>query len=76
MIFEETGFQPDKIDFDLTKPVGVFSRAADLSRTRACLGWEPSTRFRDGLRTTIRWYYETHDRQHVAAELNRLLTER
>ncbi|MGI9146821.1 MAG: NAD-dependent epimerase/dehydratase family protein [Chloroflexota bacterium] len=76
MIFEETGFQPDKIDFDLSKPVGVFSRAADLSRTRARLGWEPSTRFRDGLRATIRWYYDTHDRKHVASQLNRLLTER
>ena len=76
MIFHETGFQPEKIDFDLTKPVGVFSRAADLSRTRACLAWEPSTSFQDGLRKTIRWYYDTHDREQVAAELHRLLTER
>ncbi|HEX8969370.1 MAG TPA: NAD-dependent epimerase/dehydratase family protein [Chloroflexota bacterium] len=76
MIFDETGFLPEKIDFDLTRPVGVFSRAADLTRTRAYLDWEPETTFQDGLRRTIRWYYATHDRKRVAAQLTRLLTER
>lgn len=76
MIFDETGFLPDRVDFDLTKPVGVFSRAADLSRTRQLLGWEPDTSFIDGLRRTIHWYYQTRDRNQVAAELDRLLTER
>src|SRR5438093_5982792 len=53
LIFEQTGFTPAEIAFDLTKPVGVYSRAADLTRTRDVLGWEPRTSFEDGLRTTI-----------------------
>jgi nucleoside-diphosphate-sugar epimerase len=76
MIFEETGYTPTEIEFDLTKPVGVFSRAADLARTRAILNWEPSTSFRDGLRRTIRWYYDTHDAGQVSKQLTYLLTER
>src|SRR5438876_9902007 len=42
-IFAETGFTPDEIAFDTTKPVGVYSRAADLERTRRLLGREPQT---------------------------------
>jgi len=76
MIFAETGFTPTEVEFDLTKPVGVFSRAADLTRTRAVLGWEPGTSFRDGLRRTISWYYETHDAGLVSRQLTYLLTER
>jgi nucleoside-diphosphate-sugar epimerase len=75
-IFEETGFTPKSLHFDTSKPVGVFSRAADLTRTRALLGWEPSTRFRDGLRHTIRWYYSTRDRADVEDRMELLLNER
>lgn len=75
-IFEITGFRPRALHFDTTKPVGVFSRAADLTRTRALLGWEPSTPFAEGLRRTIEWYYATHDRDEVARTLNVRLTER
>lgn len=76
MILAETGFTPTEIDFDLTKPVGVFSRAADLTRTRALLGWEPQTSFTDGLAPTVRWYYGARDRDEVASKLGLLLSER
>jgi nucleoside-diphosphate-sugar epimerase len=76
MIFAETGLSPKAFRFDTSKAVGVFSRAADLSRTRAILGWEPSVSFKDGLRRTIQWYYATHDRSEVAGRLGFLLTER
>jgi len=76
LIFDYTGWRPSRIAFDTTKPVGVFSRAADLTRTREQLGWEPRTSFRDGLRRTIDWYCRTHNRQSVADHLERLLTER
>ncbi len=75
-IFAMTGYQPDELFFDLSKPVGVYSRAADLTETRARLNWEPQTRFDDGLRRTIDWYYETRDPAAVAAKLGVLLTER
>lgn len=76
MIFQNTRFTPKSLNFDLSKPVGVFSRAADLTRTRAVLGWEPQTRFADGLQRTIDWYYRTHDIGQVAQKLGVLLMER
>ena len=76
MVFELSGFEPAEIDFDLSKPVGVFSRAADLTRTRRLLGWEPTHGIEDGLRRTIDWYGRTHDRGEVAAGLAALLHER
>ena len=76
MIFEETGFSPREIAFDTSRPVGVFSRAADLTRARNILGWEPATPFREGLKRTIAWYQSTHDPGTVASRLGVLLTER
>ncbi len=76
MIFAETGFTPQSIAFDATKPVGVFSRAAELTHTREMLGWEPRTSFAEGLRRTIPWYYHTRDVNEVASRLGVLLTER
>jgi len=76
MIFMETGVTPHSIAFDTSKPVGVVSRAADLTRTRQLLGWEPQTSFKDGLRRAIEWYYREHDFTEVASRLGLLLTER
>jgi UDP-glucose 4-epimerase len=75
-IFAEVGFNPRAIKFDTSKPVGVASRAADLTRCRERLAWEPSTSFEDGLRRTIRWYCSTHDRAEVAERLRVRLMER
>jgi UDP-glucose 4-epimerase len=76
MIFAESGFTPDELFFDMSKPVGVYSRAADLTRARAVLGWEPQTSFADGLRRTIAWYFEERDQADVASRMNVLLSER
>jgi UDP-glucose 4-epimerase len=76
MIFEESGFTPESINFDTSKPVGVFSRAADLTKTRAILNWEPQTSFREGLIRTMKWYYDTKTVEEVAPKLGILLTER
>ena len=76
LIFQITGWSPQELFFDTSKPVGVFSRAADLSRTRNLLGWEPDTSFVEGLRRTIDWYYATRNRSDVERTLNVLLTER
>lgn len=76
MIFEESGFTPASINFDTSKPVGVFSRAADLSRTREVLDWEPQTSFRDGLNQTLKWYFANNSIEDIAPKLGILLTER
>jgi UDP-glucose 4-epimerase len=76
MIFDEMDFQPEQFEFDTTKPVGVYSRAADLTRTRSLLDWEPQTSFAEGLRRTIEWYRSARQRGDVIARLTTLLTER
>jgi nucleoside-diphosphate-sugar epimerase len=76
LIFEQTGFDPVEINFDTSKPVGVYSRAADLSRTRALLGWEPAISVQEGLRRTIDWYVAARNLSDVADRLGVLLTER
>jgi len=76
MIFAETGFTPKELNFDTSKPVGVFSRAADLTLARKQFNWEPATSFEEGLRRTIEWYYASRDLTKVAAQLEVLLTER
>lgn len=76
LIFSETGFTPSEIFFDTSKPVGVYSRAADLTRVRRLLGWEPATSFVDGLRPTIEWYYANRGRGDVESRLGLLLSER
>jgi len=75
-IFQYTGFIPRELFFDINKPIGVFSRSADLMRCRQLLNWEPQTSFRDGLARTIDWYYRTHSITSVTDNLNVLLTER
>lgn len=76
LTFELMGWEPTELFFDLSKPVGVYSRAADLTRTRALLGWEPTTSLREGLARTIEWYEKTHDVAGVTEHLERLLNER
>lgn len=71
-----TGFEPERIEFDKTKPVGVFSRAADLARSRNVLDWTPGTELDAGLSRTIDWYFETHDRDAVRSSLGVALRER
>ena len=75
-IFELTGFTPKDINFDMTKPVGVYSRAADLEMSMQKLGWTPEMSVRDGLKLTIDWYYKTKNKAEVAENLGLLLTER
>ena len=76
MIFDEMDFQPQQLAFDTTRPVGVYSRAADLTHTRKLLDWEPQTSFAEGLRRTVEWYKSRRNRGEVEARLSTLLTER
>jgi len=62
-IFEIMGWRPKRIVYDTSKPVGVLSRALDISRARELLGWRPRFSLEEGLRRTIDWYVKTHTRK-------------
>jgi UDP-glucose 4-epimerase len=76
MVFAITRWKPKTVHHDKSKPQGVASRAADLTRARKVLGWEPKISYRDGFGKTIDWYFTTKNREEIQAGLDRLLFER
>ena len=56
-------------------PTGPLNRVADNRRMKGVLGYEPQTKFMDGLHKTIDWYFSTKDRDQVRAIFQRMLTE-
>jgi nucleoside-diphosphate-sugar epimerase len=76
LIVDLVGWRPREFRFDTTRPVGVHSRAADVTRTRERLGWVPATPLREGVRRTVEWYQAVNDRAEVARSLGARLTER
>jgi len=47
-----------KRTYDLTAPKGVNGRNSDNTRIKACLGWTPGIRLREGLERTYRWIHD------------------
>lgn len=45
------------IEHDLTKPVGDFGRAADITLAKKILGWEPKVSMKEGIKKTYDWAY-------------------
>ncbi|MGA2682461.1 MAG: NAD-dependent epimerase/dehydratase family protein [Candidatus Bathyarchaeia archaeon] len=76
IVFDIIKWRPKKMHHDLSKPQGVASRAADLTRARSIFNWEPKVSYREGFRKTIEWYFANKDRRKVKSELERLLLER
>jgi len=76
LIFKIIGWRPKKIEYDLGKPQGVASRAADLTRARSMLGWEPRISYLDGFRKTIEWYRTYKNIEPIGKNLDVLLLER
>ena len=74
MIFKILNWEPQKLSFDTTKPVGALSRALDNTRAKTLIGWEPKFSLEDGLRKTIDWYITKHQLQGKVD--NSLLLER
>jgi len=73
-IFDAIGWKPDRIIFDTSKPVGVATRALNISKAKQILNWEPTTSLDEGLRKTINWYVTTHSRKGFVDE--KVLMER
>lgn len=74
-IFLCLDWEPRKIEKQLDKPVGVSSRAADLTKSKDKLGWAPSYSLRDGVRRTVNWYLASSGGKDPKT-LERLLMER
>jgi len=51
--------------YKLDAPKGVNGRNSDNSRVKKLLGWEPSTRLRDGLAVTYEWIAERMRGRHA-----------
>jgi nucleoside-diphosphate-sugar epimerase len=75
-VFGIMKWRPNRIEYDTTKPVGVFSRAADLTLLRKSVGWVPEVSFEQGLERTISWYVQSRTREEVSSNLQTLLMER
>jgi len=76
LVFDIVGWGPKQIKHDMSKPKGVASRAADLTKARSILGWEPKVSYVEGFRKTIEWYFNNKKREEVKANLEKLLLER
>jgi nucleoside-diphosphate-sugar epimerase len=76
LVFEIVGWRPKRITHDLSKPQGVASRAADITRARRVLGWGPKVSYAEGFKRTIEWYFANNNEKKVKANLDRLLMER
>ncbi len=71
LVFDIMGWEPERIEYDLTKPQGVSSRAADLTHAKGLLRWEPRVSYEEGFRRTIDWYVATKTREGAAADLEK-----
>lgn len=49
-----------KRNYKLDAPKGVNGRNSDNTRIQELLGWEPSTRLRDGMEKTYAWIYDEY----------------
>lgn len=55
LVLQLTGYNTS-IVWDTSKPQGVKSRKADMSKALSVLGWEPRTPLKEGLMQTLNWY--------------------
>ena len=76
LVFDIVGWRPKQVIHDLSKPQGVASRAADLTRVRSVLGWAPKISYKEGFKKTIDWYFTNHDVASVKVNLEKALFER
>lgn len=76
LVFDIVNWKPSKIANDLSKPQGVASRAADLTKAKEILSWAPKVNYREGFEKTIAWYFANKDKTSVKSKLEQLLMER
>jgi nucleoside-diphosphate-sugar epimerase len=62
--------------FKADMPVGPLNRVADNTLAKNILGWQPETKFIDGLHKTIDWYFAVKKEEEVRKDFKQRLTER
>jgi GDP-L-fucose synthase len=65
MMLEVDGYMDAKIVFDPSKPTTIPIRLVDTTKAEAVLGFKASTRLKEGIKKTIKWY-----RQNKLSEQN------
>jgi nucleoside-diphosphate-sugar epimerase len=75
MVLELAG-QKAEIRLRPDMPTGPANRVADNRLAKKLLGWEPKTRFRNGLKKTMDWYFASKQKQEVRGALEKMLTAR
>ena len=73
-IFELIAWRPHEIERQLDRPVGVRSRAADVTKSRQVLGWEPAYPLTIGVERTLRWYESVVSSDRLASLESLLMT--
>jgi len=76
LVFDLVGWRPKKVTRDLSKPQGVASRAADVTKAGKVLGWTPKVSYKEGFKKTIDWYFANHNVASVKSNLEKALVER
>lgn len=75
-IFDYLGWEPESMNYQTDKPVGVRHRAADTTRAEDLLDWEPNFDLAEGLAATIDWYVGYRNPDYTKNNLEKLLHER
>src|SRR5205814_1020742 len=66
-IVEEIAGIKLKRNYNLNAPKGVNGRNSDNALIKKYLGWEPSTRLRDGMEKTYRWIHDQMNGKQAAS---------
>jgi nucleoside-diphosphate-sugar epimerase len=75
MVLEFSGHKAE-IRLRPDMPTGPANRVADNALAKKLLAWEPKTKFRDGLKKTMDWYFASKQKDQVRGELEHMLTAR
>ena len=75
-IHKQMNWKPSKWNFELDKPTGVASRAAENSKISKIFNWQPSLEIEEGIKRTLNWYLNLDDRPKNQVELNEKLLAR